>query len=126
MQLLKRVLGWGIVIYAVMYLAWSGLVIYGLSLGVLSLVARLIVLFVITGIAARSLRAMDWKDVVPYTIGWACIAILLDGIFLVPFSGWALYSSWSVWVGYGFIIVFPLLALFFSRRRGSLITPRAQ
>src|SRR3989344_3217203 len=104
----SKAIGWGIVIYAVMYLVWSGLVIYGLSLGYLSLIVRLLVLFFITMIAARSLRLGNWKDVFPYSVVWAIVAAILDGLFLVPFSGWGLYSSLSVWFGYA---VFLLLRI---------------
>lgn len=109
MNWLYRALGWGAVIYAVMYLVWSGLVIYGYSLGYVSLIIRLALLFVLTSLAARSLRLFDWKDILPYSALWAITAIVLDGVFLVPFAGWALYSTWSVWLGYALIVAFPLL-----------------
>jgi len=112
----SKAIGWGIVIYAVMYLVWSGLVIYGLSLGYLSLIVRLLVLFFITTIAARSLRLGNWKDVVPYSAVWAIVAAVFDGLFLVPFSGWGLYASLSVWFGYALILVLPLLSLAWRRR----------
>ena len=105
-----RALGWGIAIYAVMYLLWSGLVIYGLAAGVTSLVIRLVTLAAITIIAARSLHMPNWRDLVPYTVSWALIAVVLDALFLVPFSGWALYATWSVWVGYALVAIIPLLA----------------
>ena len=108
---------WGIALYAPMYLLWSGLVIYGLAAGVTSLVLRLVALAVITTIAGRSLRMMNWKDLAPYTLCWAVIAIILDAIFLVPFSGWSLYATWSVWVGYALVAVIPLVTSF--RRIGS-------
>lgn len=120
MHLLKGILGWGIVIYAVMYMFWSATVIYGFSIGVLSLVLRLAVLFVVTAIATRSLHFLNWKDLLPYTIGWAFLAAILDAVFLVPFSGWALYASWSVWFGYALVILFPLIAL--RIRRGKTET----
>lgn len=107
--MIVRSLGWGIMVYAIMYLAWSGLVIYGFSLGILSLFARLAVLAIITGIAVSSLRLMDWKDVVPHASIWAIVAILLDGLYLVPFTGWGLYASWSVWFGYMLVILIPVV-----------------
>jgi len=112
----SKAIGWGIVIYAVMYLVWSGLVIYGLSLGYLSLIVRLLVLFFLTMIAARSLRLSDWKDVLPYSALWAIVAAILDGLYLVPFSGWGLYSSLSVWFGYALIIILPLVSIVWRRR----------
>lgn len=116
MNWIARAIGWGIIIYAVMYLVWSGLVIYGLSLGYLSLFIRLATLVVLTSIAARSLRLADWKDVVPYSIVWAVVGIIFDALYLVPFSGWGLYASLSVWIGYALIVAFPILSLFWRNR----------
>jgi hypothetical protein len=116
---LYRALGWGVAIYAIMYLAWSGLVIYGYSLGMLSLVIRLAILFGITTLAARSLRLFDWKDILPYSVVWAVTAIVLDAIYLVPFTGWALYATWSVWLGYALIVVFPLIRPYLRTKTGN-------
>ena len=60
-------------------------------------------------------RLTNWKDLAPFTILWAVIAVILDAIFLVPFSGWALYASWSVWVGYALVAIIPLVTSFWRR-----------
>jgi hypothetical protein len=113
---LSRALGWGVVIYAIMYLAWSGLVIYGLSLGIVSLFARLAVLALITIVATRAMHLSDTKDIVGNALVWAVVAIGLDMVFLVPFSGWELFASWSVWAGYALIVVFPLAYTLLRKR----------
>ncbi len=110
MRFLLGALGWGIIIYALMYLLWSGLVIYGLAIGLTSLAVRIVALAGITIFAARSLHMTNWRDLVPYTLTWAVCAVVLDAIFLVPFSGFALYTSWSVWVGYALVAILPLIA----------------
>lgn len=92
-----------------MYLLWSGLVIYGFAAGMFSLVVRLAALAAITTIAARSLRLPTILDYVPYTCAWAGVAVILDAVFLVPFSGFVIYSSWSVWVGYALVALIPLV-----------------
>ena len=115
MRFAARALGWGIAIYALMYLLWSGLVIYGVAAGIFSLIVRLGALAVITTIAGREQRLTNWKDLAPFTISWAVIAVVLDAIFLVPFSGWALYASWSVWVGYALVAIIPLVTSFWRR-----------
>jgi len=102
-------IGWGIVIYAVLYLLWSGLVVYGFAAGYLSLAVRLLALALLTTVAARSFHFSNWRDLAPYTLSWAAIAILLDAVFLVPFSGWGLYAEWSVWVGYALVAILPIL-----------------
>jgi hypothetical protein len=104
------VFSWGIVIYAVMYLAWSGFVLYGFVAGLLPRLLGLFVLIAIATIAGRSLKFYSWKDVLPYSIAWAVIVALLDAVFSVPYAGWQLYADWNVWVGYALVCAIPLLA----------------
>ena len=103
-------LGWGIVLYAVMSLMWSGLVIYGMADSLLSLVVRLCVLIFVASIAGRSLRLHSWEDVLPYSAFWAATMALLDVVYTVPFSGWSIYADWRLWVGYALVAIIPLLA----------------
>ena len=104
------VLGWGIVIYAVMYLAWSGLVLYGFSAGLLPRLFAIGILILPTTLAAHSLKFASWIDILPHSIGWMVIVALLDMVFSVPYSGWQLYADWNVWVGYALVAGIPLLA----------------
>src|SRR3989344_3824559 len=102
--------GWGIVIYAVMFLAWSLFSIYGFTTGVIPRIAQLGVLLFVTTIAGRSLRFDSWSDILPYSCAWALIAIGLDGAFVAPTSGWQMYFDWNVWIGYVLVVLLPLLA----------------
>lgn len=104
------ILGWGIVIYAVMYLAWSACLLYGFTSGYTPRVLALLVLIVTVTIAARSLRFSTRKDILVHSIGWAIVVGLLDAVFSVPYAGWQLYSDWNVWVGYALVALVPLLA----------------
>ena len=103
-------LGWGIVIYAVIFLAWSGFVLYGFIDGVMPRIAALAILIALALIAGRSLRFHSWRDILPYSIAWTVVAALLDVVFSVPFAGWSLYLDWNVWVGYSMILFVPLFA----------------
>lgn len=103
-------LGWGIVIYALLYLTWSGLVIHGIVAGILPRVIILSVLVVAALIAGRALRFDSWKDIVPYSLGWVLVAGGLDVIFSVPMTGWQLYLDWNLWVGYALLAIVPLFA----------------
>jgi hypothetical protein len=108
MKVLSR-LSWGIVLYAVMYLVWSGFILYGF----IGIPARIIALLILIGLAlraGRSLRLSSWKDVLPYSIAWAVIIGLFDAVFSVPYSGWQVYADWNLWVGYGLVALVPLLA----------------
>lgn len=117
MGFLRATLGWGVVMYAIMYLAWSGFALYGLTAGVFGLIARLLILAAVTTIAARDLK-VSWLAVPKYSAFWALTAAILDIILLVPFTGFAFYAAWNVWFGYISIIVIPMFtSRFFSRTR---------
>lgn len=101
-------LGWGVMIYAVMYLVGSGLLIYGFSVGFIPLIVKILVLIATVSIATRALRLASWKDVLPYSFSWAVIAAVLDAVFWVPFAGWEMYASLGVWIGYALVVLIPL------------------
>lgn len=101
--------GWGIVIYAVIFLVWNGLLLYGVT-GNLSRITLLLTLVVLATIAGRSLRLSSPKDILSYSLAWMVIVALLDALFSVPSAGWQLYTDWNVWVGYLLVLTVPLLA----------------
>ena len=103
-------LGWGICVYAVMMLAWSGLALYGFAGTLIARVVELLVLVIVLTIAGRSLRFHSWKDILPYSILWVVIMALLDAVYSVPLTGWGMYVDWNLWVGYALVAVVPLLA----------------
>lgn len=106
----QQLIGWGIVIYAIVFLTWSILVIHDLAQGVLPQVVLLIVLIIVATIAARALRFRHWYDILPYSIAWAGMAAIFDLVCALPISGWALYADWHIWVGYMLLATVPLLA----------------
>ena len=109
MKYLMR-LGWGIVIYAIMYLAANALLIYGVSGGMPGIVARLIILICVALVAGRALQLASWKDILPYSFGWALIVMGLDALLTLPLTGAAVYSNWNIWIGYALVVLLPLLA----------------
>ena len=107
---LGSLLGWGIVIYAILSLAWSGFVTYGISSGIAGRVFEFVILLIICLIAGRALKFKMWKDILPYSIVWAIVVAGLDAIYSVPSQGWGFYSAWYVWAGYALVVVLPLFA----------------
>lgn len=103
-------LGWGICIYAVLFLLWSGFMLYGYTTGLVPRLAGLAVLISLALLAGKSLRYASWKDIAPYSLAWTIEIVVLDMIFSVPFAGWALFADWNVWVGYLMVLFVPLLA----------------
>ena len=106
---LNASLGWGIVIYALMYLSWSALAIHGVG-GIEARIVQLLVLIVSTVFAARTLRVSVWSDVLAYSLVWVFEIFLLDIVFAVPYGGWAVFADWNMWVGYVLVALIPLIA----------------
>ncbi len=102
-------IGWGIVIYAVMFLVWNGLIQHAVTGGA-SRILLLLTLVITATIAGRSLRFSSAKDILPYSISWMIVVALLDAVYSVPSAGWQLYTDWNVWVGYILVVAVPLLA----------------
>ena len=103
-------IGWGVVIYAIMYLSLNGLTIYGYRGTNVLPIVELVILLVVTTIAARSLKFHSWKDILPYSICWMLVVAALDALYTVPFSGTQMYTNWQLWVGYALVVLLPLLA----------------
>ena len=110
MTTFKEYIGWGIVIYAIVFLTWSSLIVQGLTEGIAPRLITLAALVAVTAIAGTSLRVRSWQDVVPRSLVWLVVAALADAILTVPFAGWTIYADWNVWVGYTLVLTVPPLA----------------
>lgn len=104
--------GWGIVIYAVMFLLASVLATYGLFEGLTPRIISLAVLIATGIVAGRALKAHTWSDILPYSIAWGLMVAVIDGVMLLPFAGWQVYANWSAWFGYAVVVLSPLFALY--------------
>lgn len=103
--------GWGIVIYSVVFLVWSLLVIHGFVEGLLPRIVLACTLAGVLFLAGKNLRFHHWQDVLPYSIGWLLMALLFDLICAVPVSGWAIWTDWNIWVGYLMVVLVPILTV---------------
>ena len=104
------VLGWGIAMYAIMSLLWSGFITYGFVNGLTPRIVGSAVLIGLALYAGSKLRLNQWSDILPYSIGWVVVMALLDAIFSVPYAGWQLYMDYNVWIGYAMVLIAPLFA----------------
>lgn len=104
------IVGWGISIYAIMSLVWSGFITYGFIEGLAPRIVGLLVLIGLALLAGSALRLFSWSDILPYSIAWGVMMAILDAIFSVPYAGWQLYTDLNVWFGYLIVIIAPLFA----------------
>lgn len=103
--------GWGIIIYAVMFLLWSLFLTYGFVEGLVPRVVGLLALLFMTIVAGRSLRAGRWHDILPYSLCWGITMVIIDAVANVPYTGWGIFADWSIWFGYAVVVAGPLLTL---------------
>jgi len=119
---LGSLLGWGIAIYAVMFLLWSAFVVYGFVEGAAPRIAGFLVLVATAVIAGKALRAHSWRDILPYSLSWGVLMVVFDAVMSVPLAGWQLYADWNVWFGYSIVVLAPLFALYPRFNRSSSFT----
>lgn len=106
----KKLFGFGILIWAAVYLVASAFVAYK---AMDQLWARIVVelaLIVAAYLAARNLSLGSVKEIAKYSVSWAVIAVVLDLLLTVPFAGWEIFSQWDIYLGYLLIIVVPFFA----------------
>ena len=115
--------GWGIVIYAVMFLLWSAFVTYGFVEGIAPRILGLVILVALAIIAGRSLKANSWHDIIPYSVCWGLIMAVFDVFMSVPFAGWQILLDWNVWFGYGVGVFAPPFVLYPRVRNFSFSFP---
>ncbi len=106
---LLRAIGWGIVLYATMYLSWALMIAYGLQGTLLSRGILLAVLVVSTAIATRHLPARLWKDILPYSLAWGISIAAIDAMLAAPSGSWGIYADPNLWVGYALVVIVPLI-----------------
>ena len=104
-------------IYAVMFLVESLFLTYGFVGGIAPAMFGIIILTFLCFVASSSLRLSLWKDILPYSIGWAIVAAGLDGIFSYPYAGFSVYGNPSLLIGYALIILVPLIAPYVKLHR---------
>jgi len=107
--------GWGVVLYAVMFLVHSVLVEYGMSIGTLPRVLALLALIITATIAGRSLRFTTWRDILPYSLSWLVVIAAIDALISFPFTGWSVFTDPNVWVGYALVVLVPLFSPYTRR-----------
>ncbi len=109
MQALFRTVGYGMLLYAVMYLAWALLAAYGVGGSAGARYALFAVLVLSTAFAARSLGHETLRDIVPHALAWVATIALFDALFAIPSGNWAIFTDPNLWVGYALVLGTPLV-----------------
>lgn len=109
MRTLLRTVGYGIILYALMYLAWALLGTYGLAGTLAGRAALLAVLVISTALATRSLGTHNLRDTMPHAISWLVVIAALDCAFAAPNGSWSIFANPNLWLGYLLVLGTPLV-----------------
>jgi hypothetical protein len=106
-----KLIGFGVLLYAVVFLIMSGFTAYGSGDTFLTKIIALVALAIVAYLAGKNLRAGSMGEIIKYSLGWLIIVAILDYFFTLPFATTAVYSQWNLWVGYAIILLLPLITL---------------
>ena len=104
----RSLFGWGIAIYAIVHMVWTGFLSYEFVNGTAPRIAILLILSVVAAIAGSSLRLSTWKDILPYSITWGLCMAILNTILSWPFIAWGVFVEPYIWLSYCIVIIVPL------------------
>ena len=99
---------YGVAIWAVVYLLATGFYVYKVIDTFWAKPALVVIVAVLAAWAGTKLNQPSLSKALVYSISWVVIAVVLDIILTVPFTGWKIFSQWDVLVSYALIIVIPL------------------
>ncbi len=115
---LVRLVGWGIVVYAVVQFAWRLLAIYGFTGTTVGAIALTIAIVTVSASASLGMRVKNLKEAAMCACAWVLVVACFDWILYYPFNGPAMYASVSLWLGYLALAIPPfVIALILLVRR---------
>ena len=103
----KKVIGYGALIWAIVYLVATVFVAYKMTGTLLSQVVVLLVLAAAVFFASQKSNFVSRSDALKYALGWIIVGFILDLILTIPFTGWQFYLSWEMLLGYLLGLVVP-------------------
>lgn len=107
---LLRSFGWGVALYACMYLAFALIAAYGYAGTAAARIAMLVVLLSTTLIASRTIAHLGKVDRVPYVFSWLIMIAAFDVAFAAASDSWGVFSDPNLWIGYGLVAAAPFVA----------------
>lgn len=102
----SKAFGFGVLIWAVMFILASILVAFGVSIGIGWSLVLAIVMAVLSYSFAVNANAGNSGQALGYGLLWAAIGIVLDLVISRQFQS-NIFGMWTYWVGYALILFAP-------------------
>lgn len=112
-----RLIGWGVVVYAVVQFAWRLLSVYGFTGSTEGNIALTVVILAVSASASLGAKVQSFREAAVCACGLVLTVAFFDWILYYPFYGPVMYASVSLWLGYLAVAVPPfVMALIRSRQ----------
>jgi hypothetical protein len=109
MRTLFRTAGYGVILYAIMYLAWGLLASYGFGGTEIARFALFLVLIASTATASRSLGYTSLRDSMLFVLSWLLAIMVLDALFAGASGTWGIFADPNLWLGYLLVLGTPVV-----------------
>lgn len=104
----KKLIGFGVGLYVVMFIYWSLLVAFGAGEAAWGWYLGFVVLAIAAHSAGARLGTKNVTEILKYSAGWVVIMAVLDFLISTRFTGPELFSAWQLYVSYAILLLVPL------------------
>ena len=104
---LKKILGFGVVFWILMFVIVSVFIAFKLYPGgteVLIAVIAGVVSYILAGFA----KPKDRAEALKFGISWVIVGVVLDALITLRFSP-GIFQMWTLWLGYALVLLAPTL-----------------
>jgi hypothetical protein len=106
----KKAIGFGVLVWIVMFVVISAFVSYGITSGMTMTVVATAVSLVVAYVAARNIAPESYGMALWYGLVFAAVGIVLDFLISQRFAP-GMFSNVSYWVNYLLVVLVPMLAV---------------
>lgn len=104
----KKAIGFGALLWVLMFVVVSALIGFKIQESLWLEIGIAIVSGGISFILAGYVKPKSFGMALGYGFSWLVVGVILDAIVTMRFDP-AIFTSWSLWLGYGLVVLAPLL-----------------
>lgn len=104
----KKAIGFGALLWVLMFVIVSALIGFKIQEFLWVEIGISIISGVISFILAGYVKPKSFGMALGYGASWLVVGVILDAIVTMRFNP-AIFTSWMLWLGYGLVVLAPLL-----------------
>lgn len=104
----KKAIGFGALLWVLMFVIISAFIGFKVPESVWLSVGFAIISGVISFVLAGYVKPKSYGMALSYGVSWLVVGVILDAIVTMRFNP-AIFTAWTLWLGYGLAVLAPLL-----------------